>query len=247
MKQEWQSLTINLKNCKFLKSIIMKLFLRPLIINLKNYLEIGGNDSIKFAREATDVQKKYDVDIVISPPLSSLLAVSNITKLPVVSQHVDDEFLGPSTGFIVPEIIKSCGAVGSILNHSEHKIDLMTIKNLIKRLRGLDLISIVCAADVGEVKNLAAFSPDYIAIEPPELIGRGIAVSKANPSIISKSVKIVQNNSTTTRVLCGAGIVNKSDVTRALELGVDGILVASGIVKSSSWYYKIEELSSAFA
>lgn len=225
----------------------MKLFLRPLIINLKNYLEIGGNDSIKFAREATDVQKKYDVDIVISPPLSSLLAVSNITKLPVVSQHVDDEFLGPSTGFIVPEIIKSCGAVGSILNHSEHKIDLMTIKNLIKRLRALDLISIVCAADVGEVKNIAAFSPDYIAIEPPELIGRGIAVSKANPSIISKSVKIVQNNSNTTRVLCGAGIVNKSDVTRALELGVDGILVASGIVKSSSWYSKIEELSSAFA
>ena len=225
----------------------MKLFLRPLIINLKNYLEIGGNDSIKFASEATGVQKKYDVDIVISPPLSSLLAVSNITKLPVVSQHVDDKSVGPSTGFIVPEIIKSCGAVGSILNHSEHKIDLLTVNNLIKRLRGLDLISIVCAADVGEVKNIAAFSPDYIAIEPPELIGKGIAVSKANPSIISKSVKIVRNNSTTTRVLCGAGIVNKSDVTRALELGVDGILVASGIVKSSSWYSKIEELSSAFA
>jgi len=224
----------------------MKLFSRPLIINLKNYLEIGGNDSIKFARKATGVQKKYDVDIIISPPISSLLAVSNITKLPVVSQHVDDEYVGPSTGFIVPEIIKSCGAVGSIINHSEHKIDLLTVKNLIKRLRGLDLISIVCAADVGEVNKISAFSPDYIAIEPPELIGKGIAVSKANPSIISMSVKAVRNNSTTTRVLCGAGIVNKSDVTKALELGADGILVASGIIKSSSWYHKIEELSSAF-
>ena len=225
----------------------MKLFSRPLIINLKNYLEIGGNDSIKFAREATGVRKNYDVDIVISPPLSSLLAVSNITKLPVVSQHVDDESVGPSTGFIVPEIIKSCGAVGSIINHSEHKIDLLTVKNLIKRLRGLNLISIVCAADVGEVNKISSFSPDYIAIEPPELIGKGIAVSKANPSIISKSVEIVRNNSTTTRVLCGAGIVNSSDVTRALELGVDGILVASGIVKSISWFHKIEELSSAFS
>lgn len=224
----------------------MKLFSRPLIINLKNYLEIGGNDSIKFARKATDVQKKYDIDIIISPPLSSLLAVSNITKLPVVSQHVDDEYVGPSTGFTVPEIIKSCGAVGSIINHSEHKIDLLTVKNLIKRLRGLDLISIVCAADVGEVNKISAFSPDYIAIEPPELIGKGIAVSKANPSIISMSVKAGPNNSTTTRVLCGAGIVNKSDVTKALELGADGILVASGIIKSSSWYHKIEELSSAF-
>ena len=46
-------------------------------------------------------------------------------------------------------------------------------------------------------------------------------------------------------MLCGAGIVNKSDVTKALELGADGILVASGIIKSSSWYHKIEELSSA--
>jgi len=122
---------------------------------------------------------------------------------------------------------------------------LLTVKNLIKRLRGLDLISIVCAADVGEVNNISAFSPDYIAIEPPELIGKGIAVSKANPSIISMSVKAVRNNSTTTRVLCGAGIVNKSDVTKALELGADGILVASGIIKSSSWYHTIEELSSA--
>ncbi|MDQ5870462.1 MAG: triose-phosphate isomerase [Thermoproteota archaeon] len=224
----------------------MKLFVRPLIINLKNYLEIGGNDSIKFARKATGVRKKYDVDIIIAPPLSSLLAVSNITKLPVVSQHVDDESVGPTTGFIVPEIIKSCGAVGSLINHSEHKIDLLTIKNLVKRLRGLDLISIVCAADIGEVNNISGLSPDYIAIEPPELIGKGIAVSRANPSIISNSVKAVRSNSPTTRVLCGAGIINKSDVTQALDLGADGILVASGIIKSSSWYHKIEELSSAF-
>jgi len=224
----------------------MKLFVRPLIINLKNYLEIGGNESIKFARKATGARKKYDVDIIIAPPLSSLLAVSNITKLPVVSQHVDDESVGPTTGFIVPEIIKSCGAVGSLINHSEHKIDLLTIKNLVKRLRGLDLISIVCAADIGEVNNISGLSPHYIAIEPPELIGNGIAVSRANPSIISNSVKAVRSNSPTTRVLCGAGIINKSDVTQALDLGADGILVASGIIKSSSWYHKIEELSSAF-
>lgn len=224
----------------------MKLFSRPLIINLKNYSEIAGNNSIKFARKATAVRKKYDVDIVIAPPLCSLLAVSNVTELPVVSQHVDDESVGPSTGFIVPEIVKSCGAVGSLINHSEHKIDLLTIKNLVKRLRRLDLISIVCAADIGEANSISGYSPDYIAIEPPELIGKGVAVSRANPSIISNSVKAVRSNSPSTRVLCGAGIVDRNDVTKALDLGAKGVLVASGIVKSSSWYHKIEELSSAF-
>jgi isopentenyl diphosphate isomerase/L-lactate dehydrogenase-like FMN-dependent dehydrogenase len=38
--------------------------------------------------------------------------------------------------------------------------------------------------------------------------------------------------------------VDKTDVQKALELGADGILISSGVVKSASWYDKILELSS---
>jgi triosephosphate isomerase len=218
-------------------------FANPLIINLKNYNEISGDNSLKIAEEARNVLLSNHKDIIIAPPPSSIMALSK-TKVPIVSQHVDDAPLGATTGFTIPEIVKSHGAIGSIINHSEHKIEHSQISNLVKRLRELDMISIVCADDLEEVEALSQFSPDYLAIEPPELIGKGIAVSKANPSIITNSVQMVKSISPTAKVLCGAGIVDKIDVQKALELGAEGVLISSGVVKSASWYNKILELSS---
>ncbi|MGB7881588.1 MAG: triose-phosphate isomerase, partial [Nitrososphaeraceae archaeon] len=93
---------------------------------------------------------------------------------------------------------------------------------------------------------IATFNPDFIAIEPPELIGSGKAVSKENPSIITESISAVAEKSDSSKVICGAGIVDKVDVESALKLGAKGILVASGIIKAKSWYEKIHELASGF-
>lgn len=218
-------------------------FDKPLIINLKNYNEISGENSLKIVEDARKVCLVNNKNIIIAPPPSSILALSK-QGVPIVSQHVDDSTIGATTGFIIPEILKSYGAVGSIINHSEHKIDHSQIKNLVKRLRDLDMISIVCADDMDEVDAISRFSPDYLAIEPPELIGKGTAVSKANPSIITDSVRLVKQISSKVRVLCGAGIVDKNDIEKALELGSEGILISSGVVKAPSWYNKILELSS---
>jgi len=218
-------------------------FVNPLVINLKNYNEISGDKTLKIAEEAKKVFLSNHKEIIIAPPASSIMVLSE-TNLPIISQHVDDAPLGATTGFSIPEIVKSHGAVGSIINHSEHKTGHTQISNLVKRLRKLDMISIVCADDLQEVEALAQFSPDYLAIEPPELIGKGIAVSKANPSIITDSVQMVKRISQRVKVLCGAGIVDKTDVQKALELGAEGILISSGVVKSDSWYDKILELSS---
>jgi triosephosphate isomerase len=102
----------------------------------------------------------------------------------------------------------------------------------------------VCASTANEAAELARLNPTFIAIEPPELIGSGKAVSKENPKVIVDTVKLVSEYSDLTRVICGAGIVDKSDVRSAVDLGVIGILVASGIVKANSWYDKILELAS---
>jgi triosephosphate isomerase (TIM) len=221
----------------------MNSFANPLVINLKNYNEISGDNSIKIVEDAKNVSLVNHKEIIIAPPVSSILTLSK-SKVPIVSQHVDDASLGATTGFIIPEIVKSYGAIGSIINHSEHKIERSQIRNLVRRLHDLNMISIVCADDLREVEALSQFSPDFLAIEPPELIGKGIAVSKANPSIIKDSVQAVKGISSTIKVLCGAGIVDKTDVEKAIELGAEGILISSGVVKSRSWYNKILELSS---
>jgi len=213
---------------------------RPLIINFKNYSDASGAKTIELAQAAQEVAKKLKVEIVLAPPQASLALVAKSVDIPVVCQHVDDAKEGSTTGFFVPEIAKMYGASGSLINHSEHRIDVQAIESLVKRLRDLAMTSIVCARTPDEVAKIAAFSPEFIAIEPPELIGSGRAVSKENPAIITNSIKAAGGRS---KVICGAGITEKGDVSKAIELGSHGILVASSVVKAKSWPDKIAELA----
>lgn len=218
----------------------------PLILNFKNYLEISGNNTIELAKAAEKVANNLGVEIVVAPPQASLWAVTSNIYIPVICQHVDDANPGSTTGFFIPEMAKSYGSVGSLINHSEHRIDMKSIMNLVHMLKKLDMISVVCARTPAEVAEIAKVNPDFVAIEPPELIGSGKAISKEAPEIVSSSVKAVSDSSDSARIICGAGIVDKSDVTRALELGAQGILIASGVIKANSWEEKISELASAF-
>ena len=214
---------------------------QPLIINFKNYEEVSADKAIKLAESARHVAEKLKIEIVVAPPQPVLALIAKSVQIPVICQHVDTEKMGPSTGFVVPEIAKSYGAVGSLINHSEHRIDMSSIRSLVERMRKIGMTSIVCAQEPHEVVEISTFHPDFIAIEPPELIGSGRAVSKENPAIITKSVQGAGSRSS---VICGAGITDKDDVAKAMELGSQGILVASGIVKADSWERKITELAS---
>jgi len=84
--------------------------------------------------------------------------------------------------------------------------------------------------------------PDMLAIEPPELIGTGIPVSKANPEVVEGTVREVRKINRSVRILCGAGISKGEDVAAALELGAEGVLLASSVVKSKDVEGAIREL-----
>ena len=84
-----------------------------------------------------------------------------------------------------------------------------------------------------------------IAIEPPDLIGSGISVSKARPELITNSLQAIREINPAVKVLCGAGITTSGDVSRALELGAKGVLVASGLVKSRDPAHLLGEMADA--
>ena len=215
------------------------------IINFKNYDNISGSRSLKLAKIASKISRKYKIKIVVCPPQQ---VISEITKvsIPVFAQHVDNKEIGSTTGYIVPELVKKSKVSGSLVNHSEHRLASKDIKELVSRLKALKMRSVVCVKNVSEARKYAKLNPDYIAIEPPELIGTGKAVSKEKPEVIIKSVRAVKDAKNSTRLLCGAGIISGNDVARALELGATGVLVASGIVKAKNWERVIEEFSMAF-
>ena len=216
------------------------------IINLKNYLEISGHRALMITKEAERVSQSLGTRIMISPPQPLLAWVAKNTNLEIVSQHVDANQIGPSTGFTIPEMVKESGAIGSLINHSEHPIDIIYITEIIKKMRSLKLVSVVCAKNLNELTIIAKLEPDYIAIEPPELIGTKRSISTEKPSLISESFQYLNSNCIKSKLICGAGINTPEDVRIALDLGSDGILAASSIVKSDKWYEKIYELANQF-
>ena len=204
------------------------------IINCKNYEEIAGDKIVKFVKTAEKIAKKYKIKIAIAPPQHLIGAVSKST-IPILAQHVDDSKVGSTTGFIVPELLKKSKVSGSLINHSEHRISSTEIEKLVLKLKELKMISVLCVKDVSEARKYAKLNPDYIAIEPPELIGSGKAVSKERPELITKAAYAVKSAKNNTKLLCGAGIVSGEDVGKAVELVSKGILVASGIIKAKDW------------
>jgi triosephosphate isomerase len=212
------------------------------IINYKNYEEIAGAKAAKLALVAGKIAKKYRVKIAIVPP-HHLLGIKY--SGPILAQHTDNAKVGSTTGFVIPELLKKSKISGSLINHSEHRISSNDIADLVGRFRNLGLVSVVCVQDAKEAARYAKLNPDYIAIEPPELIGSGKAVSTERPELITESVKAVKSAKNSTKLLCGAGIVSGEDVRKAIELGSSGILVASGIVKAKNWSAIVEEFAKA--
>jgi triosephosphate isomerase (TIM) len=107
-------------------------------------------------------------------------------------------------------------------------------------------VPIVCAGTPEEAEELAHFQPPFLAIEPPELIGGDVSVSTAQPEVIRGTVDRVRRVAPDTYVLCGAGIHHRSDVAAALDLGSQGILVASAVAKSADPEQAIAELLAGF-
>lgn len=211
----------------------MKKISFPLIaLNFKTYAQAFGENSLKLAKIAEEVSDQFGVTIAVAPPMIDLARVAAEVKIPVFAQHVDPYEPGSHTGSIIAEDVKAAGAVGSLVNHSEHRLKLADIGMVLKRLRENKLISLLCTDTVETTKAGAALSPDMLAIEPPELIGTGIPVSKAKPEVVKGAVQAVQKINPDVHVLCGAGISTGDDVARAIELGAEGVLLASAYVRA---------------
>jgi len=220
-----------------------------LIINFKNYMEVSGKRCLALALEAERVAKELNMldSIAVAPPNPALaLVAEHVRGIPVIAQHVDDKEEGSTTGYNVAKMLRSFNIRGSIVNHSEHRLLPKEIEGIVKALHESDMLAIVCVKEPDEIDAIAGLSvePDYIAIEPPELIGTGNAVSKSKPEVITGSVERANSlGLKRSKVICGAGIVDGRDASIAVRLGSRGVLVASGIVKAVNWYERIRDIA----
>ena len=156
------------------------------------------------------------------------------TKLNVYAQHVDLSSEKRATGFLTIDAIKSHGAVGTLLNHSEHHIGLDEINLIVGNLKKVGLKAVVCAPTLEFVEELLKLKvkPCAIAFEDPELIATGKSVTSYKTDELKKFVKILSG--TGILPICGAGISLLEDVIVARGLGYKGVLIASAIADAKN-------------
>ncbi|GBE54159.1 triosephosphate isomerase [archaeon BMS3Bbin15] len=212
----------------------MKIETPVIMVNVKAYSESMGDKDIALARACEEVKEELGVSIVYAPQMVDLALVAREVNIPVFAQHAEAFLPGSKTGYTVLEAVKKAGASGTLINHSEHRLELADIDFLVSEARKLNLYTVVCTNNTTVSKAAAELSPNCIAIEPPDLIGSGIPVSKAEPEIVEMSVEAVKDINKDIAVLCGAGISTGKDVKAALELGAEGVLLASGVVKAEN-------------
>ena len=213
-----------------------------LMINFKTYKEGTGQGALKIMRAAERAKTKEKGNIILVPQTIDLRLVAKNTKLKVFAQHTDLDEMGGHTGSVNIDALKMAGAKGVLINHSEKRLPLAKIKETIKLCKTKKMISVVCTKTVKETETIVKFKPDFVAIEPPELIGGKISISEAKPKLIEKTAKAANN----VDVLCGAGVHREEDVKIAKELGAHGVLVASGIIKAKNVEREIRELLKGF-
>ncbi len=219
----------------------------PLIlVNFKAYKEACGERAVALAKVCEKVTEDFGVEIAVAPQFFDLVKVREAVSIPVFSQHIDPvPKAGAFTGHVVAENLSELGIDGTVLNHSERKLSEEGVKKCIGIANSCGLVTVACADTPEEAERIAKFSPDFVAIEPPELIGTGVSVSRAKPEVVTRAVEKVKSVNESVRVLCGAGISSGEDVEKALELGAEGVLVASAVVKAEEPQKVLEEFAAS--
>lgn len=206
-----------------------------IIVNFKAYSEAQGEKAAEIARKCKEASRETGEEVIVCPSPQDLRLIDEENK--IFSQNIDPVEPGSHTGSITAEAAQKAGVSGTLLNHSEKRMDKDNIRKSIELCRKNGLTTIVCAQTPGECAELSHLKPDYIAYEPPELIGTDTSVSESKPELIEKAV-----SKSSKPVLTGAGIKTREDVEKSKEHGCEGVLVASGVVKADDVFEEVKDL-----
>lgn len=215
-------------------------------VNFKNYTQ-AYEGFPKIYQDLEEVAKRYpQVTTIFAPPPLLLAKVAAVVKIPLWAQHLDPYPLGKFTGFLPAEALAKVGAVGAFLSHSEHPLDDGMLEKTVGVAKEAGLLVLIFAATPEAVRNAKELTPNFIAYEPPELIGagvrEGISVATAKPDIISQAVEAARP----IPLVIGAGIFQREDIRVGLKLGAVGAAASSAIVTAPEPAKVLNELLSAF-
>lgn len=221
---------------------------KSIVVNFKTYEQATGANALSLARQCQNVADEMKVNIVVAVQATDIMLIADEVDIPVFAQHIDAVKYGSATGWILAEAVVEAGAVGTLINHSERKLELEGIDARIKKASEVGLTTIVCSGfptseeTIAETIAICRLCPDYVAAEPPELIGGDVSVT-TRPELVTGVVSAAKDANPNVGVLTGAGVKTGQDVSDALRLGTAGVLLASGVTKAKNPREALEDLA----
>lgn len=209
-----------------------------LILNFKTYPEASGAKAVELAGIVDEVLQTFNastpgqasVNITVCPQAVDIYRVrEKFPQLSIWAQHVDAVEPGRNTGWTSPTSIVMAGASGSLVNHSEHKLANDLIAKTLDTCQQFQLASCLATSEIGLPASVGKHA-DFLAFEPDEFIGGDVSLIDHDIQAAQEFVTV--NKESGSKLLLGAGVRDARDVSEALKLGYDGVLLASGFVKS---------------
>jgi len=238
-----------------------------LLVNFKIYKNTFADGALKLAETCRRVGEKTKVSVIPVVSALDLRQVKEKVGGEVWLQHLDLFFEGKFTGWVSPIAGILAGADGALINHSEHQISFGKVRQILAYLKKKDWIDrwvedlkdfgdyrskienfklAFCVKTKGQVERRVKRmvpKPDFIAYETPELIAGAVSVAEAEPEVIKRIVDLLPGY----KIIVGAGIKDRQDVEKSLELGAKGVLVSSDVVLAKDPEKELTELAEAFS
>jgi len=203
-----------------------------IFLNFKNYPQTTDQNAIKLCRLIKKISSTTSVKIIPCLQASDLYQANQAVSIDLWTQHVDPIKLNK---------YKKDGAAGTLLNHSQHPVDLAVIKKTLKLCHQEKLQVMVITDTIELIKQVTILNPDYIGFEDPKLIGGPIPMIEAHPDLIKQAIAASHHP-----LIIGGGMRTAAHVNQAITLGAAGVLVASEFAKSSNPQATLKNLISGF-
>lgn len=215
-----------------------------IFVNFKTYKEASGERAVELVRILHECETEVNVPIISVVQMVDVRVCVGVGG-EVWVQHVDGVEYGQFTGWILPEGVVDAGVRGTLLNHSENKKDMADLTITVARCKEVGLKTLVFAGDTEELTQVMSLTPDYVSYEPPELIAsRDTSVARSKPEVIGEAAKIARGAGIP--LIVGAGVKDREDVKKSLELGAAGVAVSSAVVLTDDPKKVVLDLAGGF-
>jgi len=193
-----------------------------------NFTSLNGTlieKGIQISKIAEKVSEELGVVIGICPPLPYLVKYKEILDIPVISEGLDRVTMESSISEDSFNLLRSLGIDGVILNHPKRQMSLRDLERSIRNSRTNRLFTLVYSNNVAVSAAISKLDPNAIAFTLSGEFNEPQRISKIYPEMVENYVKRINLENPKVSSYCGEGIFDKSDADRAIELGVDGIIL----------------------